>query len=261
MAIQTNDQPIVGAYGDIYSADVGTPPPTTIDDTDPAGWTKLGLVSEDGATWTPPEEETSDIKVWQSPYPARTVTTGLTSSMSFALDEWDRESLVFALGGGSFDDTGANTVVYKPPKPGESVMKALFVKVLDGDVKMGIYFQKGKVTSREDSTFKPDEPALLGVEFSLQAEAGKDPYNLVFDKACFPSAGGGGGTTATGATAGIPGTWTPGGSTAPADLAALQGSSIVASPATAWTTGQYVDLGDSSDAHWDGNSWEAGAAL
>lgn len=259
MTTMTNDQPIVGATGDVYSAPVGTPIPSDVENPGSA-WTKLGLISEDGVSWTPPAEETTDIKVWQSPYPARTVTTGLSSSMSFAMDEWDRESLTFALGGGSFDDTTTPGItVYKPPQPGESLMKALFVKVLDGDVKMGVYFQKGKVTSREDTTFKSDEAALLGVEFSLQAEAGKDPFNLVFDSACFPPAA----ATpplATGATAGIPGSFTPGGSTPPADLPALQASSIVASPTTAWTTGQYVVLGDNSHAFWDSDSYEVGAA-
>jgi hypothetical protein len=65
------------------------------------------------------------------------------------------------------------------------------------------------------------------------------------------------GPTATGATAGIPGAWTP----APAEPVATFGGSmgaIVASPATAWTTGQYVLLGDGTFAHWNGTNWIAG---
>ena len=63
---------------------------------------------------------------------------------------------------------------------------------------------------------------------------------------------------ASGATAGTPGTFTPAGAEAPADLAAL--SDVTASPTTAWTTGQHVVLGDGSQAHWDGSAWAAGAA-
>ncbi|WP_205528436.1 hypothetical protein [Desertimonas flava] len=66
--------------------------------------------------------------------------------------------------------------------------------------------------------------------------------------------------TATGATAGTPGTFTPSGADAPANLADLQGANVTASPSTAWTTGQHVVLGDSSQAYWDGDSWESGAA-
>ncbi len=72
---------------------------------------------------------------------------------------------------------------------------------------------------------------------------------------------GGGGTAATGATAGTPGTWTPSGSNPPADVSALQAGGVVASPGTAWTTGQYVQTGTagpSGQAHWNGTTWTAG---
>jgi hypothetical protein len=72
---------------------------------------------------------------------------------------------------------------------------------------------------------------------------------------------GGGPVAATGATAGSPGSFTPSGATVPANLAALQSASpaVVASPNTAWTTGQSVNLGTGS-AHWDGSAYVAGLA-
>lgn len=197
MPVKTNEQPIVGAYGDIYTAPVATPPPAfpTTSVPIPAPWVKLGMISEDGASWTPPEEETEEIKIWQSPYPARVVTTGLTSSLSFALDGWDRDTVPFALGGGTFEDvTGPPaSVLFHPPGPGESVSRAIFLLVLDGEVKLGLYFAKGRVTGRDDTSFKPDEAALLQVEFSLEVYikadgTPEDPYNLVFDGTTFPAA-------------------------------------------------------------------------
>jgi hypothetical protein len=68
----------------------------------------------------------------------------------------------------------------------------------------------------------------------------------------------GGSQAATGASAGTPGSFTPSGSTAPANLAGMSG--ITASPTSAWTTGQYVVLGDSSDAYWNGTAWTTGQA-
>jgi len=69
----------------------------------------------------------------------------------------------------------------------------------------------------------------------------------------------------TGATAGIPGTWTPPGSTPPATVAALIAAAppIAATPTAAWTTGQYVQTattGVAGRAHWSGTAWIAGAA-
>lgn len=69
-----------------------------------------------------------------------------------------------------------------------------------------------------------------------------------------------GGTTppivATGATTGTPGTFTPTGAVAPANLAAL--STVTATPTSAWLTDEYVELADSSTAHWSGSAWVTG---
>lgn len=68
----------------------------------------------------------------------------------------------------------------------------------------------------------------------------------------------------TGVTAGIPGAFAPVTATIPASLTALQADLVVgttgtAKPTTAWTTGQYVTLGDGTRANWTGTAWAAGA--
>jgi hypothetical protein len=63
---------------------------------------------------------------------------------------------------------------------------------------------------------------------------------------------------ATGATAGTPGNFTPAGCFTPANLAAMAGLNAV--PALAWSTGQYVQPADGSDAHWSGTAWVVGTA-
>jgi hypothetical protein len=37
-------------------------------------------------------------------------------------------------------------------------------------------------------------------------------------------------------------------------------ASVIATPTSAWTTGQHVVLGDASKTYWDGDSWNAGQA-
>jgi len=76
----------------------------------------------------------------------------------------------------------------------------------------------------------------------------------------------GGPIIATGATEvpGGPGTWTPAGAAVlPADAADMTAMAIVATPATAWTTGSYMQgttAGVAGRGHWDGTAWVAGAA-
>ena len=65
---------------------------------------------------------------------------------------------------------------------------------------------------------------------------------------------------ATGATAGVPGSWTPSGSTPPANAAGATTAGVTANPTTAWTTGQYVQgstAGTAGEMHWDGSAWVA----
>jgi len=71
------------------------------------------------------------------------------------------------------------------------------------------------------------------------------------------------GITATGATAGKPGTWSPVNATRPASLAALQAAvpAITATPSSSWTTGQYVQTdtqGAAGEAYWNGTAWVLG---
>jgi hypothetical protein len=66
---------------------------------------------------------------------------------------------------------------------------------------------------------------------------------------------------ATGATAGSPGVWTPAGSQPPANATAAGIAGIVATPNTAWTTGQYVQgstLGAAGQMYWSGSTWIGG---
>jgi hypothetical protein len=65
-----------------------------------------------------------------------------------------------------------------------------------------------------------------------------------------------GAITATGATAGTPGFYTPAGAGVPANLAALTG--LTASPSATWGAGQYVITGDLLANNWNGTTWVTG---
>ena len=112
-------------------------------------------------------------------------------------------------------------------------------------------------------SFGGDARADLTAQLSLPVETKPDiEFGIEGDSEIVTGGGGATPIAATGATAGLPGQFTPSGATRPANLAALQSAvpAIAANPATAWTTGQWVDLGDGADAYWDGDTWESGVA-
>jgi len=111
-----------------------------------------------------------------------------------------------------------------------------------------------------DST-QVDPTALATLEGLLYGGAGAASLPMPDEVLALFGTGAG---VATGATAGSPGSFTPSGAVAPADVAALTSQGIVASPTTAWTTGQYVQTATAStpgQAHWDGTAWVQGQAV
>lgn len=63
----------------------------------------------------------------------------------------------------------------------------------------------------------------------------------------------------TGVTVGTPGSFTPAGSDIPNDLAELNALGALGQT-IAWITGQYVVLGNATNAHWSGTLWVSGIA-
>ncbi len=84
----------------------------------------------------------------------------------------------------------------------------------------------------------------------LYARAIDAPVGL---KGCFANLG----IPITSITPGIPSTLAPANATRPMTLGALTALGALGQT-TAWTTGQYLVLGNGSEAYWDGNSWELG---
>lgn len=102
-----------------------------------------------------------------------------------------------------------------------------------------------------DGAFDWDFPTYTDRPF-LYARDDTAPVGL---KGCFANDG----IAATGVTPGTPGSLTPTNANVPANLTALQALGPLGET-TAWTTGQYIDLGDGSKAYWSGTAWAAGTA-
>jgi len=123
-----------------------------------------------------------------------------------------------------------------------------------------VHYPRVKVNAREDIAFNRTTLLAYGMTFRTFKGRADAPYHV---KAWgfVPEPQDDGDIEATGATAGEPGTWTPEGATPPANLTALQGGGVTASPATEWNEGEYVVLGDDSKAHWTGAAWAAGEGV
>lgn len=177
-------KPVVGAGGGIYVAPWPTDAPANFAATAAAPWSYLGLISDDGVNYTPLDEETEDMNVWQMAFPWDVVTTGQASSISAALAQWNRHTVEFMFGGGTWDDTEAATTVFTPPAMGETEDYAVFLKIRTSSAHdVGVFYRRAKVTEREDTTFNKSEMSTLGVTITMLGTEGEAPQLLFFDKA------------------------------------------------------------------------------
>jgi hypothetical protein len=177
----------------------------------------------------------------------RTKYSARTETMTFTLQQFDVAGLKLYYGSNAPVLPDGSVGVSADPTPTQAAFLAVFV---DGDNHFAFYAPKAEIYRADDVSFG-DTESLAGLPIGVKPMAyGTNNWTYSITPL--------GASVATGATAGSPGTFTPDGSLVPANLAAM--ANVIATPTTAWTTGQYVTLGDATKAYWDGDSWAAGQA-
>jgi hypothetical protein len=179
----------------------------------------------------------------------RTKYSARTETMTFTLQQFDAAGLRLYYGANA--PSLPDGLVGVPVDP-EPTVCAFLVVFVDGENHFAFYAPKAEIYRADDMEFS-DTESLAGLPLGVKPMVhNSNPWTYAVTPL-------GGPILATGATAGTPGTFQPTGAVVPADLAAL--ADVIATPSTAWTTGQHVVLGDSTSAHWDGDSWASGAAI
>jgi hypothetical protein len=177
----------------------------------------------------------------------RTKYSARTETMAFVLQQFDVKGLKLYYGSNAPILPDGSVGVPTDPVPTTAAFLAVFV---DGENVFAFYAPKAEIYRGDDVSFG-DTESLAGLPLGVKPMAyGANSWTYAITPL--------GTVAATGATAGTPGTFSPTGSLAPYDLVDLD--LVTADPATAWTTGQYVTLGDGSNAYWDGADWVTGIA-
>jgi hypothetical protein len=245
VALNDNATLVIGS-GNYLTAPVGTDlPEDLLVPTSP--WSIVGHTSlEDIFSIASEGGEATVIGTLQNKS-LRTKYSARTETMTFTLQQFDIPGLKLYYGSNAPVLPNGTVGVPTEPTPTTSAFLAVFV---DGENHFAFYAPKAEIYRADDVSFG-DTESLAGLPIGVKPMAfGSNSYTYAITPL--------GASVATGASAGTPGTFTPDGSIVPANLAAL--ASVIATPTSAWTTGQYVTLGDASTAHWDGTAWVSGAA-
>lgn len=212
----------------------------------PAAFRKLGLFKTDGGfEWTT-EKDGDDIEFFQSGY---SIPSGLAKA-ELVLTLAQTDAVVREVSYGKVPDANGYITI---DAGGHATRYLVFTEEI---------FKNGWVERRQGVA----SVASVKIDKSTRGEIRSTQLTFKFDRSDFFGGNHFGqwlvdtnGTPPTGATSGTPGTFTPGGSTVPANLFALQALGNLGQ-SSAWTTGKYVNLGDASKAYWNGTAWVAGTA-
>lgn len=238
-----------------------------VGDSDPADWQAPGGETADTVTvadYTSANGGDFSCQVTSGALNASPQTTDLTTPATFCSPEETVTSVgvtSYELAASFLQDpdvvAGLNRYLFE-----HDTLAAYFLLGLDGT-------NPPKVIGRVRliaGTIGGDARTQLTADLTLPVERKPD---IMFGDATTSEVVEGGGTAAvmaTTMTAGIPGTVTPAGATAPSTLVDLQAAAppVTASPTTAWTVGQYVQLpgttGTGNRVHWTSSAWASGAA-
>ncbi|MEU9126582.1 hypothetical protein AB0D08_00440 [Kitasatospora sp. NPDC048540] len=247
MALNDAATLVIGS-GNYLTAPVGAPIPTDLlAPTSP--WENVGHTSlEDIFAISSEGGEATVIGTLQNKS-LRTKYSARTETMAVTLQQFDVAGLKLFYGSNAPILPDGSVGVPTDPTPTVAAFLAVFV---DGENEFAFYAPKAEIYRADDLSLS-DTESLAGLPIGVKPMAyGSNNWTYAVTPL------GSGVIAPTGATAGTPGSFTPTGAVRPANLAGLTG--ITASPATAWTTGQHVVLGDSSKAYWDGSMWKAGQA-
>lgn len=180
---QDADHIIVGQYGEVWKAPVGTAAPVDTDTamaTVNAAWKELGFISEEGVTFTPTLQGFS-VPAWQAE--GRPVRRGVASreeSLSFTMLEWNKQTLPLAFGGGEFTEIGTSDVFkFAPPTGAEEDEYAFVVHFEDGGDAYRLVIPRAAVTDLAEFQLVRTEATGLDVTLGVINTGTTDPWYMI----------------------------------------------------------------------------------
>ena len=184
MATQDATELVVAGFGNVWVGPYGTALPTT-PTANPAGFNKVGLISEDGVDWS--EEKTvQDFMAWQSRYPVRRSLTDVKLKITCALQQWNEDNLIAALGGGSVSSPSAGVYKYVPIADTEQLDDvSVVVDWNDGSENHRLVLPKANATEGVSIKLQRTELAVIPVAFEALGVSGSDLYNYYTDSTAF----------------------------------------------------------------------------
>lgn len=169
----TERELVIGLAGQVYVAPVGARLPATATEALDSTFVDLGYTTEDGVRFTV-TPEIQEFRVWQRKSAVRREVESREAEASFALAQWNADTVALAFGGGRVTRTGDGGFRYDPPTNEDALEeRSLVIDIVDGDKALRIWIPRGNVSEAVEAGFQRGELAALPITFrALEPDTG-----------------------------------------------------------------------------------------
>jgi len=165
---------IIAATGTVYVAPTGTPAPTQVRSTLDIAFLEMGFLSEEGISVTQ-GRSVEPKSSWTSLYPKEFITVEQRILVGFALREFNKRAVEFALEG-AITPSGAEFKY--TPSAQDRLQRALVVDWEDGTHLFRLYLPFGTAYADIESRMTKTTSADLPIVFGAVKNGSADPYTM-----------------------------------------------------------------------------------
>lgn len=178
MSLEANELAVAGT-GHIWRGVVGTAFPTDISTAvDETLWTELGFTSTDGVKFSF-GRDVQEIFGWQSRSPLRIITKEQPRTIAASFLQFNQNTWVTAMGGGTWSTPSAGKYLYQPPAADYEDVFAYIVEASDGSSKYRWCFRKVQNMSGVDFNLTRTDVITLPVTVKvLEADGGLAAFDF-----------------------------------------------------------------------------------
>jgi len=169
---------VVASGGSIFVAPVGTAAPVDPAVAPAAPWLTLGLISEEGASFSY-GKTIEEFMSWQRRNAVKRTVTAEEVTSSFTLQEWRRTSFTFAVGGGSITNVSGTVWRYNFPTGNDDLdERSLLIRWDDSGKSYQLHFERGSVTEPVETNLSRTALAQLPISFKALSSTSTDSLGV-----------------------------------------------------------------------------------
>ncbi|MEU5425550.1 hypothetical protein AB0H73_08065 [Streptomyces olivoreticuli] len=185
---------VVPARTRVWLAPVGTAAPADATTEMPAGWTSVGLTTEDSLKFKE-EPNFESVKSAQTDFPSRTFQTSDSATLEVDLQQWSGANFKSVFGGGTITEIssgaegkGPKHYRFTPPPIGGRSEIAAVIEVIDGAKAYRYVFPRTMQMEGVETELQKSKEAVLPLRLAVQGGDNADAWYLLTNDPSFAPA-------------------------------------------------------------------------